>query len=226
MEQDGDLDGLLLWHVQTGLVLESSVIRRRRNGPLFLLGLAWSVSLFGCKTAPSATGPSATPGGEVPASGSIRSSASPAEAASAAPSGPQGPAAPTTVSVAGIGGVQLSLEGCILTSSSPTSTGRIDVGFPEPCWFADSGRGGVQVVRTVQGEAVIVGSSRQRPPRDDGVRDCDTQFRGVVVRDKEAFVSREVQRVASCAAGPLDDTMFHVFAADTIPIRRAPNDGG
>ena len=125
-----------------------------------------------------------------------------------------------------LGAVQLELHGCVLTFSSLSSKGRFDVAFPGTCTFADNAKGAVQVVTTPQGPVVFVEASRPVPPSYPGEHSCDTRLRGVVVRGKSVFVSRDIQKVASCASGPWDDAMAHVFALHTIPISHLSADGG
>jgi len=135
-------------------------------------------------------------------------------------------AEPKTLIAVKLGMVQLELQGCVLTFSSPHSKGRFDVALQGTCAFADDAKGAVQVVTTPQGPVVLVEASRPVPPTHPNENSCDTRIRGVLVRGDSVFVSNDIQKVASCGSGPWDEVMARVFALRAVPIESESADSG
>jgi hypothetical protein len=182
--------------------------------------LACTVAVWGCRHNPVPTDwqrPTA-----LSTAGSAARASEPASNPRSAPSD----AGPKGLFTFKVGAVQLELQGCVLTFSSQSSKGRFEVAFPGTCTFADNAKGAVQIVNTAQGQVVLVEVSRPVPPSYPGDRSCDTRIRGVLIRGDSVFVSKDIQKVASCASGPWDEVMFHAFALHVVPIESASTDGG
>ena len=182
--------------------------------------LACAVALFGCKRATAPTGEQ-----EPKASGSTDSTAT-LSAPAPMPQSAPGNSDPKSLIAVKLGAVQLEFQGCVLTFSSPSSNGRFDLAFPGTCTFANDAKGAVQVVTAPQGPVVLAEASRPVAPTYPNEHSCDHRIRGVLVRGNSVFVSKDIQKVASCASGPWDEVMFQVFARRMIPIEGALADSG
>jgi hypothetical protein len=105
----------------------------------------------------------------------------------------------------------LALRGCRLEAEwAGGKRTAIDIELPGDCVFVTT-TSGVQVMKTKQGQAVLVVSSHP-DPKIPG--DCDTHVRAVVSNGERLAVSSEEQVIAMCGAkGPWDTMMFEILAA-------------
>ncbi len=147
--------------------------------------------------------------------------AAPAQAA-AAPETPAPPrvepdqpaaatAAPSQATTALVGPARLLLRGCRLEAELPGAEPQTrEIDLPGGCVFVTT-TAGAQVVKTDQGEALLVVSSQ---PLEARPGDCDTRVRAVVLKGNRLSVSSEQQVMRMCgAAGPFDSLLFHSLAA-------------
>lgn len=117
-----------------------------------------------------------------------------------------------------IEGLSLRLNGCVLTVDAGSRQANVDLGMPRDCQFAQRSAGGMQTVKTEQGPTILVVSSRPSSAARALPQDCDTRVRAVVIRAAQAHLSRETQRVATCATRQWDELMFHALASRTLPV--------
>lgn len=139
----------------------------------------------------------------------------------ASPPSPR-PSAPPSVQTTRVGGFELSLAGCRLTYRGAGKTGAVDFDFPLPCQFNRNAAGEVRVVQTGKNRTLLVESSRPADPSTRlSAKDCATFVRGVIVTPKDIRLSAQTQKVAQCLPADWDATMFHAFAARTLPAPAA-----
>jgi len=100
--------------------------------------------------------------------------------------------------------LELVLDDCTLRAGDKTH--HFD--FPEPCRFSVDRDGRAAVRETEHGLSLIVISISPIENSDD----CDTYFKGVLVRNGSFWVSESQQIVALCDDGPLDEKNFEIFA--------------
>ena len=130
--------------------------------------------------------------------------------------------ATSSAQTAEVGGFKLSLAGCRLTYEGAGKTGAVDFDFPLPCQFNRNAAGEVRVVRTGKNRTLLVESSRPADPATRlSANDCATLVRGVIVTPKDIRLSAQTQKVAQCLPADWDETMFHAFAARTLPTASA-----
>lgn len=105
-----------------------------------------------------------------------------------------------------VDGLELVLEGCTLRAGEQTEA----LGLPGPCQFSVDREGKPDARKTEYGTCLVVMSIT---PIEDS-EDCDTVFRGVLVRNGSFWVSASQQNVAMCDDGPLDAKVFSIFASE------------
>jgi hypothetical protein len=110
-----------------------------------------------------------------------------------------------------VGQTRLVLTGCRLEAELPGAGRQTrDIDLPGACRFVTT-TSGAQVVKTDQGDAVLVVSSQ---PLEGRPGDCDTRVRAVVLKNDRLSISSEQQVIRMCGAdGPFDSLMFHALAA-------------
>lgn len=115
-----------------------------------------------------------------------------------------------------VGKVRLRLDGCdLLHGTGPLESASL--GLTPPCAFSKRKDGSIRIVPIDSGRVLLVESSRPLPLAAGQVRaDCDTQLRAVVVRGNQVLLSRDTQKVASCAPNQWDEKMFHILAFDAV----------
>mgnify|MGYP000877275788 CR=1 FL=1 len=136
--------------------------------------------------------------------------------------GSPSPSAQPSAQTARVGNFKLSLAGCRLAYEGAGKTGAVDFDFPLPCQFNRNAAGEVRVVRTGKNRTLLVESSRPADPATRlSANDCATLVRGVIVTPKDIRLSAQTQKVAQCLPADWDETMFHAFAARTLPTASA-----
>lgn len=116
----------------------------------------------------------------------------------------------------------LELRDCELVYGSGAAATPLPTQLPAPCQFAKGKDGAVRIVESEAGSVLIVESSRSEaaPSPGGATSDCDTRLRGVVVTAKGVQLSRDTQKVATCAPAHWDEKMFHVFSLQLVEPSR------
>jgi len=110
---------------------------------------------------------------------------------------------------------------CQLTYKSPVSSGTVKFEFPGQCQFSRNSLGEIRVVQTGQTKTLLIESSKKVSPSVGlQTRDCDTFIRGVTVSENDVSLSAQTQKVAQCLPAVWDEKIFHVFAANKLPVSK------
>lgn len=146
-----------------------------------------------------------------------------APSVSSARTEPEAAASPTDAAAlardldsARVGALELTVEGCRLSSSATRESVDVVPGRTG-CRFVRDRSGRLHTVTTNAGPVVLVETARPSTAPHARPNDCDTAIRGVVVSGRDVLLSRQTQRVAACPSFGWDEKMFHVFAAATEP---------
>lgn len=156
---------------------------------------------------PATPAPAAQSQAAAPPTPPDTSSGAPSAAERAQPTPPP----PSKGATAVVGQARLVLRDCRLEADwSGGERQTKDIDLPGGCAFVTT-PSGAQVVKTDQGDALLVVSSR---PLQGRPGDCDTRVRAVVLKGDRLIVSSEEQVMRMCGAdGPFDSILFHTLAA-------------
>lgn len=112
----------------------------------------------------------------------------------------------------------LELRDCELVYGVSAESSSIRMQLPSPCQFAKRKDGSIRIIESENGSVLLVESSRSvlTPAPSGAAVDCDTHLRGVIVTDKGVQLSRDIQKVSTCAPALWDEKMFHIFALQPV----------
>jgi len=124
-----------------------------------------------------------------------------------------------TVETIDVDGVKLELvpDECQLSATFVDDEQSHHFAFPGACHFSPDPEGQAWVVATDHGKALLVESW---VPLAEG--DCDTALQLVIITQKGPELSSQIQRVSGCGPGPWDEMMYHVLAAQRVPLGSQP----
>lgn len=118
-----------------------------------------------------------------------------------------------------IGKFTLVLSGCRLYYEGAGEKGVVEFPFPQPCRFCHTANGAVRVVNTGKYKTILVEGTKEL---ENFKGEYVTFTRAIVISKTDLRLSRETKKGARGFPVPgqdrYDEKLFHILAADTVPI--------
>ena len=118
-----------------------------------------------------------------------------------------------------VGNFSLQLTGSKLTYRSQSKSGECDFAdfadfaFSSKYRFSRNSDDKIRIVKTGKTQTLLVESSIK-----EANGDCLTKLREIVISANDIRLSRNIQTVSQCLPAVWDEKMYHILAANTVPI--------